>query len=169
VRQQWHCKLTAHLPRKQPLLSCYNTGYVSHGLCLQCFCTTSADKFDIGIHQTQSASSQVCNHLFATHAAACRTAATAKKATAISKKAVTGIKEAAHDLSVQSLTAKHKLPGQQPEPSPSSSRGPGSHLLASPLTDLLLVRRSTGEVGLLSSTAPAMLLHTARHLHNSSC
>ncbi|KAF6258797.1 hypothetical protein COO60DRAFT_1083377 [Scenedesmus sp. NREL 46B-D3] len=65
------------------------------------------------------------------------TAATAKKATAISKKAVTGIKEAAHDLSVPSL-AKHKLPGQQPEPSPSSSTGPGSHLQESPLSDLLL-------------------------------
>jgi hypothetical protein len=93
--------------------------------------------------------------------AACRTAATAKKATAISKKAVTGIKEAAHDLSVPSLT-KHKLPGQQPEPSPSSSRGPGSHLLGSPLSDLLLVRRSTGEVRYIQHT---VVQNCKLHMH----
>lgn len=94
-----------------------------------------------------SSSSRPCKTSCYCTLPACRTAATAKKASAISKKAVTGIKEAAHDLSVPSLT-KHKLPGQQPEPSRSSSRGPGSHLLGSPLSDLLLVRRSTGEVGL---------------------
>ncbi|WIA18171.1 hypothetical protein OEZ85_009646 [Tetradesmus obliquus] len=103
------------------------------------------------------------------------TAATAKKASAISKKAVTGIKEAAHDLSVPSLT-KHKLPGQQPEPSPSSSRGPGSHLLGSPLSDLLLVRRSTGEhpgsaaaAAELSKSSGRASIDTGTQVLESSC
>lgn len=80
----------------------------------------------------------------------CRTAATAKKATATAKKAVSGIKDVAQELNVPSVLSKHRAgAGQLPEASPSKA-GPGQ-LLVAPLADLLVRRSTTAEVRRSSS------------------
>lgn len=72
---------------------------------------------------------------------ACRTQAQAKKATATAKKAVSHVKEVAHELNVQQVLTKHKLPF---EASPSGRGTAEGGDVPRPLFEVL--RRSTGEV-----------------------
>jgi hypothetical protein len=80
---------------------------------------------------------------------ACRTQAQAKKAQAATKKAVTHVKEVAHELHVPQALAKHKLPFEM-SPSGRAAAEAGLHGAdaSRPLLYVQdLLRRSTGEVG----------------------
>ena len=80
------------------------------------------------------------------HILCCRTQAQAKKAQATAKKAVSHVKEVAHELNVQQVLSKHKLPFETSPSGRAGAEGGGSHAgdMPRPLFDVL--RRSTGEV-----------------------
>jgi len=81
------------------------------------------------------------------HAPPCRTQAQAKKATATAKKAVSHVKEVAHDLNVQQVLTKHKLPFET-SPSGRAAAEAGHHSAETPRPIFDVLRRSTGEVRL---------------------
>lgn len=88
-----------------------------------------------------------------------RTQTQAKKAQAATKKAVTHVKEVAHELHVKEVLAKHKLPFDAISPSGRAAAEGGPQAVDTPRPLLDLLRRSTAEVRKGRPVAATLLPH----------